>query len=706
MYIKEIELNNFRIYKGRNKIRLLPEKDKNIIVVSGKNGYGKTTFLMSLVWCLYGKQMEKVDELYEKEIRDKGNYTKYIAGSLNRRAAEEGIKEFSVAITFSGVKIPDVTCDEVKITRTYNIISSAADKVEVLIDGYRNQLIDELKKDDNQIGEEIFIRDFILPIEIAKFFFFDAEKIVSLAEVNSNNQRKQLSQAYSEVLGIQKYEDLKQNLEDKQDEYRRKSATPEEKNELLQLKSDIEITKNDIASIENDIDELKQEKNQKSKEAEDIQRRLIRDGEKMTLEELNGLKEDQLNLEGKKLQTQEKLKELYDLIPFALAGDTLMNISEQLENERVLSEQKYKKDDVNAKVTKIRQEIEEKKLALPFPLEVKTRDFYEEQIKILVKKHFFSDMIELSDNFQVLHDFSKSETLEFNQLVNTLKHSFKESFSRINTEYSYVKNQLDSLSRKIRDAEKSTEDEYITELRMKKDTIDKRILSIDKDIETLHIKIGELFNSIKANRQKQEALRKKIDESSEYSSKEKKTKQLINIVQEMIARYKEEKKKSLEEKMLLGLNTLMHKKDFIKKVEVDISITGEDIDITLIDSRGHRIDKGSLSMGERQMYASALLSALVDESDIQFPVFIDSPMQKFDEQHAENIIRYFYPNVSNQVVIFPLINKELTVKEFNILKPNVSRTYLINSVSNESSEFLSAEPEDFITTYNKLYNAN
>lgn len=86
MFIKEIELNNFRIYKGKNKIDLLPENDKNIIVVSGKNGFGKTTFLMSLVWCLYGKQMEKVDELYQKEIADKGGYGKYIGNSLNRLA--------------------------------------------------------------------------------------------------------------------------------------------------------------------------------------------------------------------------------------------------------------------------------------------------------------------------------------------------------------------------------------------------------------------------------------------------------------------------------------------------------------------------------------------------------------------------------------------------------------------------------------------
>ena len=148
MFIIEIQLNNFRIYIGRNTISLLPSNDANVVVISGKNGFGKTTFLMSLVWCLYGKQMEKVDELYEKEIRDKGNYTKYIVESLNRRAREEGETEFSVMSTFSDVKIPDITCNEVTIRRSYNIITSSSDKVEVLIDGYPNEFIEDLTKEN------------------------------------------------------------------------------------------------------------------------------------------------------------------------------------------------------------------------------------------------------------------------------------------------------------------------------------------------------------------------------------------------------------------------------------------------------------------------------------------------------------------------------------------------------------------------------
>ena len=649
--------------------------------------------------------MEKVDELYEKEIRDKGNYTKYIANSLNRKAAEEGISEFSVSINFSGVNIPDVTCKEVTIRRSYNIISNLSDKVEVLIDGYPNELIEDLTK-ENQRGEEIFIRDFILPIEIAKFFFFDAEKIVSLAEVNSPNQRKQLSKAYSEVLGIQKYEDLKANLEEKQDDYRKRSAKPEEKKELNQLHTDIENASEEIRNYGESIDDLKHEKNQHEKDSEEIQRRLIRDGEKMTIEELNLFKEDQLKFEQQKSEIQDQLKDYFDLIPFGLAGETVLNISEQLTHERNLSELKYKQDDVNEKITQIRQDIENEKKNINFIFDVSTGDFYERQIKRLVRKYFFSEEIDIPTNLNILHDFSNSEVNEFNQLVTTLKHSFKDTFSRLNTEYSYIKNQLDSIYRKIRDAEKSAESEYISGLRSKKDNLDKRIITIENEIGTLNQKIGELQNQIKAFRQRQEILRKKIDDSSQYSAKEKRTKQIILKLQNYIALFKEAKKKSLEAKMLSGLQTLLHKKEFIKRVEVDISQAGDDIDINLIDFSDKRMDKGSLSMGERQMYASALLHALVDESDIEFPVFIDSPMQKFDEEHAENIIKYFYPNVSKQVIIFPLINKELTEKEFLKLKPNVNKTYLINNLSSDSSVFVETEPDNFLTTYNETYNAN
>lgn len=559
MYIKEIEINNFRIYKGNNRIEISPDSEKNIIVISGKNGYGKTTFLMSLVWCLYGKQMEMVDELYAKEIKDKKNYSNYIANSLNRKAAENGETQFSVSITFADVVIPEITtCKDVKIIRKYDVITSSLDQVEILIDGMHNEITDDLSK-ENQKGEEIFIREYILPIEIAKFFLFDAEKIVSLAEVNSQLQRKQLSKAYSEVLGIQKYEDLKANLEEKQDDYRKLSAKPEDQDELIQLRANIEKTERAITRVEKQIEELEEEKNGLEKEIEAVQRKLIREGERMTLEELNTFRFQKSELEQKLEDLQIQLRELFDLIPFALAGESMMNISDQLSTEKSIHDQQYKEDELKEKTRKIIIDIEAERTKKQMVFDPETRNFYEEQIRKLIKKHFFSDLPEIPQNFNSFHDFSNVEINEFNQLLTTLQHSFRDSFSRLNNDYSYIKNQLDSINRRIRDAEKSAEDEYIGELRRKKQRHHERIDSINSEVNLLHQSIGEKKNESKAFKQRQEALRQKIDDSTQYSLKASQTKTLIDDLQEFISKFKEQKKKSLEEKMLKGLNTLMHK---------------------------------------------------------------------------------------------------------------------------------------------------
>ncbi|MCC8198469.1 MAG: AAA family ATPase, partial [Tannerellaceae bacterium] len=83
MYIESIILNNYRIYRGVNKIEFPRATDKNIFLVCGSNGFGKTTFLTSLIWCLYGKQMIDVDDRYKREIAEYGGYKNYARQCLN-----------------------------------------------------------------------------------------------------------------------------------------------------------------------------------------------------------------------------------------------------------------------------------------------------------------------------------------------------------------------------------------------------------------------------------------------------------------------------------------------------------------------------------------------------------------------------------------------------------------------------------------------
>lgn len=704
MTIREIELNNFRIYRGRNKIDLSPNGDRNLIIVSGNNGFGKTTFLMSLVWCLYGKNMGKVDELYRKEIDEKGGYSKYIGNSLNFEAQKNGETKFSVAVTFTDVEIPDTPCTEITIVRSYDSATNYDDELEILIDGRKNDLFTGSKEEIAK-EEEIFIRDYILPIEIAKFFFFDAEKIVSFAQINTPEQRKDLSLAYSQVLGIQKYEDLKSELIRIQDDYRKASAKPQEKLEFDGLISAIKIKEENIQNLIDEIDNLEDDRVIKRHESAELQSQLIREGDLMSIDELERLNNRKIDLNTALRETEDGLKDFYSLIPFGLSGGIIAELLSQLEAEKAYKQNILQLEGINDKTDIILGDIEDAKKDITFRIDYKTREFYETQIKQLIKKHFYNGFDDSKfENFSTLHDFSQGQIEDFTRLIVKVK-DCKSSFELLFNKYSKLKAEQFSIEKRIREAEKKAESDYVQKLRARKEKLDREIDSIGEEIGEKRKEIESINEQVIAHKKQKEILSKKIDVADQNRAVDNEATRLIHKIQKFLIRFKDEKKKALANKLETKLQSYLHKTNLVQKVIVDINGNGDDVDISLYDYGDKKIDNSILSMGERQMFASALLSALVDETEIEFPVFIDSPMQKFDPLHTKNVLTKFYPNVSKQVILFPLLKKELTEEEYRYIEPIVSKSYLI---SNEKggSHFVEVKPENLFEEYKNRENAN
>lgn len=694
MIIKSIELDNFRIYRGKNKIDLTPDGDRNIIIVSGNNGYGKTTFLMSLVWCLYGKNMEKVDELYKKEIDEKGSYSKYIGNSLNSSAEQDGETCFSVAVTFTNVEIPNTTCTEITIVRSYDRATSTSDELEILIDGKTSDLFSD--KDE----EELFIRDYILPIEIAKFFFFDAEKIVTFAQVNTPKQRAELSQAYSQVLGIQKYAELKNELEKLQDDYRREAAQPQEKKEFNDLLASIANDEDYISDCDSKITKYQGDVALLRYECNELQEILIREGDLMSIERLNELKKEQSQYQAEVSEAQEGLKDLYSFIPFGLAGDVLSEVAEQLKEEKMYRQNKLQLEGIEEKTDEILNDLDKARDSFNGYIDVKIRSFYENEVRRLILKHFYSEFdVEKYESFQTLHDFTDIQYDDFLNLIARTKES-KSSFEALFNKYSKAKAELFSIEKRIREAEKNAESDHIQTLRNKKQGKEEEIAKLQQDSARLSIEIEQKREAIKAAKQKKKILSDRIDVSAKNKAIDDEASHLIQTIQHFLLRFKDEKKKALEKKLEDKLTSFLHKKDLVHNVVVDIQGNGEDVDINLFDENGRKIDKGILSMGERQMFASALLGALVEETGLDFPVFIDSPMQKFDINHSQNILTKFYPNVSKQVILFPLLMKELTEDEYSLIERYVNKTYLIENSKN-GSQFREIRPTELFDNYKR-----
>ena len=254
------------------------------------------------------------------------------------------------------------------------------------------------------------------------------------------------------------------------------------------------------------------------------------------------------------------------------------------------------------------------------------------------------------------------------------------------------------IEKEIREAEKNAESEYIQGLRKQKDDLSRQIDNISQEIGRFEGRIDQLKDDIKADKQRKEILSKKIDVAQKNKAVDDEASRLIHTIQSFLIRFKDEKKKALEQKLEEKLKSFMHKSDFVHKVRVDIQGNGEDVDINLYDAHDKKIDKGNLSMGEKQLFASALLSALVEETQLEFPVFIDSPMQKLDPSHSKNILTKFYPTVSKQVVFFPLLLKELTEDEYTLIEGITSKTYLIHN-EKDGSRFIEVNPSELFETY-------
>ena len=436
MFIESIILHNYRAYRGHNKTSFKPDI-KNIFLVAGNNGFGKTTFLTSLVWCLYGKLMADVDDKFRRDINDAQGYKNYARQSLHKELANavnayevsleerkqivkhgyssenEYIKEDSqyyVEIGLTDVFIPSIPCRTITIRRTYDYFLDI-ESVEVLIDGQANELAKE-------VGYDIFINDFILSKDIAKFFFFDAEKIVNLAEVKSIDEKRRLSIAYSEVLGIKKYEDIKRNLENLRLKFRRNAGSTASKVKLDKLTSSVTDIEVKIKVKEAERENIDSQIRQYRTESIQLQERLIREGNAISVEELKKQKELLVALKDKDTKLKNQLRDMLDIAPFAISGKLFANLMGQVAAEKDVKTSAASCEAINSALQSTHTQITDAVATLKFSTSQK------QAVEHIIAEVFAKNILDISDatidDVKILVDYTDNETNEFQALFGTV----------------------------------------------------------------------------------------------------------------------------------------------------------------------------------------------------------------------------------------------------------------------------------------------
>ncbi|MDI5897656.1 hypothetical protein QLS81_06365 [Flavobacterium sp. XS2P67] len=624
--------------------------------------------------------MSEVEDKYRKDIKNAGGYEKFLKTLLNRDIKSEFENNsnsspiLSVEIELKDLLIPSIPCKSVILKRSYDLRTETED-LKIFIDGLENELTKE-------VGYEVFINDFILPREIAKFFFFDAEKIVSLAEAKSKSELRNLSKAYSEVLGIKKYEDLKKNLETLLSKLKRSGASPLQQTKLFslvdyedELNGFIEINQDKQHNIDKEIINHKVN-------SDNLQEKLIREGNGITVAELQEMKKERDVLKLESIEIKNKLKKLLDIVPLVLAGKKLVALREQLIYEHKhhsnAIDQESLIEELNAFSKSILKNLND------LNLDKTAKSKVEEALKLTLSEK--QKVNKRSDQEKVLLDFNEVQFRNFEAVYNNIKGAFSSQFNAVVQEEKNNRILLSRVFQKIRQAEARKDNHLAQKLREEKITVDAKIVVLTNDKNNLIEELGGLKTRLASNSKVLSEYEKNFKLIKTDQKKYEVTENLLIKINTIIHKIKEDKKYSLQKSIMLGLKKIMHKSDFIYNVRVNV--VDDVMDIDLLDKNDEIIDKDSLSKGEQQLYATALLKALVDESGIKFPVFIDSPLQKFDKYHSKNIIKEFYPAISEQVVLFPLLEKELSELEYEFLKPSVNKVFVIEN-NNEGSSFKS-----------------
>ncbi|EIJ65016.1 DNA sulfur modification protein DndD [Candidatus Nitrosopumilus salaria BD31] len=709
MIINKITITDFGVYGGKNEFDFKTTPEKTVILCGGKNGAGKTTLFESIMLCFYGKDFD--DSGREKEYNDK------ILRSFHRNLSEHTVcEESSISIEF------DISFDgkiqEYQITRTWQNNEGKIDEflsvkksdaksnnfqeLDVSIpnakswkDQHRFEEMDSIDKSDWQQ----FINQ-LIPRGIAKLFFFDGEKIQSIAD--DNNENKYIQSSFDTLLGLdivhQLQKDLGHFLSTISKTQIKSSPTPKQKGRNSTLEQLLNNAPNELDAYlkfytrdqllsELSIEDLEPLLSTHEKLEKDIQEKdTICKKLKMTLtnvqnellltkekfQKIGGgyykkhedMEQTKENISSKIAVTEKEIRDLCSTeLPFCLISKQMQEIKNQLESDQKIIHLNYEQEIIEKQCNKISSVLNSESFLPEISQDFK-KSIDAELVKILKN--------ELKNNDSIQSTFFNLSQLQMEQILTLIENAKTSTIDRIHeltNSYNVQKNALEKIDlvRKIRpdvDEIKSIMDE------MENTTTKKG--KLETELDELELKLSQRKTQLGIlNARIRSCLNLKKDHDKSTSS-EKIAYSVLEVLDDYSQLLRKEKITTLEENVLKGLGILLHKKDFVHKVTID-KYTFE---VTLYNAKGDEITKNMLSKGELQIYATALVWGLAKTSGRTLPFMIDTPLARLDVEHREKLVESFFPRTSQQTIILST-NSEIDFEYYKKLEPFISKSYVI-----------------------------
>ena len=629
MIIKKLSLYNFGVYAGINTFEFSAQKP--IVLIGGLNGRGKTTFLEAVLLALYGKNSFAYSE------SEGLSYGQYLRSYVN---LSDGSKESYVDLTFY---MDRDRSEEYRIKREWDAKTSrTSEKTRVYKDGEFNQFLTE--------NWAMFMEN-VLPSGLSSFFFFDGEKIATLAGENTSAQMKQSIKA---LLGITVLDHLENDLTRVINRTAKNSVNKAEEIEL----EDLRIKKEDAEKKRQEIESVIEE--QKAKLAL-LQKNIDKANEEYVVKggDLVNQRQDMIN---QRSIVKAKIAALEDdlliaagsELPLLLVKDLLRNIrekSEMIYDRKTLEValQKMKKDlpefisvsgENKEGITKFLEYFEEKTSKIATFYDFNISDSSLAQLQLLLDQRLLSKKLEV----RATQDRVNSLSAEANQL---------ESYLSVDIDEKAIAN----LYKKIKRLEHEK-----NEIEANIEILEEKRRAANGTATTLTAE----FN------RKVESYLKKVELNDDGDRIIK----YANVANVIISKYRTalqtSKVNEVAETMTSCYKQLASKKTLINKIKMD-PVT---LDMIYLNSEGNEVPRKSLSAGEKQMMVIALLWSLAICSKKRLPVIIDTPLSRLDSLHRQSMVSVYFPKASDQTIILST-DAEIDLSTYNMMKQDIGDEFIL-----------------------------
>lgn len=637
MKFKSISINNLFSYHGNIKFDF-NNTSQPISLIIGENGFGKTSFINAIKIALHGitKDLLQIGELtLSKQDYIIGNSNKNFSGILNRIAKSEEKNKASI-----NIELEDG--GNYLIRRDFTFSNNSYQEKLTILDKENESFLYDYEAQD-------FINSKISPT-LAKFFFFDGEKIQTIADFSKDEFRQMLE----DVLELDIYDQLVLDAENVMKRINKQELNPELQ-KILTLKEEEELIVNtkieeneDKTTIEKlKLKELLSEENNLDKKLKTLEGK-----HKKPLKEA---REKLSNLEEEKQKYLSTFKELsYIQLPLLLNKKLKEKVSKDINTN-------YKGN------ISISQNI----------IDIKKKEFLnkiDESQKNSMEEIF--DNVFNSQNNKQNVPFADSIKIEaqYNELKDVSLSSIVDKLISIKDDIKHYQNEIYSLDLQIQDGKKEYEEDF------KKIKIIAQNIGVQKEkLSELEIQINELLISKKEI--EREIARTSIQDHQNSLAKIKiqSLKSTIIVAKQMKEKIKEDKREMLEDSINIKFN-LLKKEGY----EADKIILDNDFNINVFDKDLRAMDILSSSSGQKQVIATALIWGISEYISEEIPMIIDTPLGRLDEKNQSLILNQFYPNASTQVLILPTPS-ELRHEGFQNLKDDISQIFTLSNKGSATS---------------------